>query len=72
MIDDSRLRFYKIGRESRGETSSFLVAKPITVQVVLLEVLDDFDQVSYTFDGVTGLLDLYESASFSASRAVFG
>jgi hypothetical protein len=70
LIDGTRLRTYKISRELRLDpnTALFGRVKPTVVQAPVLEILDDFDQVSYTFDGITGLTDLYESASFSASK----
>lgn len=67
-IDGSRLRTYKVNREVRRESPFTTGGRPTTIRVVLLEVLDDFDQVTYTFSGITGLTDLYESASFSASK----
>lgn len=39
-----------------------------TIRKVGLEVLDEAGRTAYSFEDVTGLSDLYESASFSASK----
>lgn len=75
-IDESQLRIRKVRREVRvdamvsilGSIAGSSPAKTRMTESVLLEVLDEFGQVSYTFDRTSGLSDLYESAAFSASK----
>jgi hypothetical protein len=71
-IDGRSLRIYKTERETVtfvGFLGSFgeeprrrIISTPI------LEVLDDFHQAAYSFERLTGLDDLYDAASYSASR----
>jgi hypothetical protein len=42
--------------------------KTIWQHGVALDVIDDFGRPSYRFDNTTGLADLYEAASYSASK----
>jgi hypothetical protein len=73
LVNGKKLRIFKVQRTvmvpdmigsifGREPTT-----KPKAVQRAILEVLDDFEQVTYTFDRIAGLDDLYQSASFSAS-----
>lgn len=54
--------------ENSPRPIGLLQALPISMKVNMLELYDDFGRVAYTFTNVSGLGDLLESASYSASR----
>ncbi len=74
-IDGQRLRIYRVTRPMTDVSSGGYLGPsgpsgPTTRGVVVpaLDIMDDFGRVKYTFEGIAGLRDLYEAASFSSSK----
>jgi len=73
-IEGKELRIYKTKREVLVGLDAIARAlgreekRRVTQAVTILEILDDFGQAAFTFDHITGLNDLYQSAAYSASR----
>jgi hypothetical protein len=73
-VEGKTLRLYRYQKQSEGyEVTDFFGSSPSTrkrnrmVEVTCLEVVD-FGLVTYTFEGLSVLSDLYDSAAFSASN----
>ena len=72
-IEGKNLRLYKVKREVVADFLSGMFGprdapRRRIIWTAILEILDEFGQATFTFERTTGLNDLYESASYSASR----
>ena len=72
-VEGKTLRLYRYQKEveEHGDTGSLFGASPKRRtrmgEVTCLEIVD-FGLVTYTFEGLSGLSDLYDSAAYSASN----
>ena len=65
-VQDRKIRVFRLERPVDGINLSNVVIA--TTPRHILELYDEFGRVAYTFEGVAGLDDLVESASYSASH----
>jgi hypothetical protein len=70
-IDGRKLRIYKVERTIltfRGLLNTLSEPKERVELTPILEILDEYEQSTYSFENRTGLDDLYEAVSSSASK----